>query len=492
MLCTIVISVYTTRIILQVLGVDDYGIYQTVGGIAGMVSYIINGSMAFGSSRFIIYEIGKGDEVRLNETFSTLLTAHIIIGAIVIILAESIGLWLMYYKLVIPQERFDAALFTFHLSVLSSIVGITQIPYSAIIIGHEKMNIYAYLSIAEALFKLLIVYLLSVSNWDKLITYALLLLIVQFGITTFYRLYCLHNFKESHYHFVWRKDLLGKVLKFSSWNMIENTSISLNAQGTTLLLNIFFSSSVVTARSVANIVSITATNFISNFRTAVNPQIVKRFANNDKEGSKMLLLSSARYSYYLMLILALPIFFVAEPLLQLWLMEVPEYTVLFLQFAIVTALFNVFDQSFYAGLTAKGQIKESTIFSILIGYASFPIIFILMKVRCSPISLCWVMLFSSVILSFIVKPILMIKVMDYKWEEIKKMFTSCIIVTLISVPVPITIYVFRQNIFNNIFIEFVCIGLLCIVCAVVSIWRFGLDVENRKQIMTIIKNRLKI
>lgn len=199
-LCTIIISLYTSRIVLQVLGVNDYGIYQVVGGISSMLSYVINGSLASGSSRFITFEMGKGERGNVNEVFSSLLTIHIIIGIIVILLSETIGLWFVCHKLVIPSERLNAALFTFQFSILTTIIGITQVPYTAIIIGHEKMNIYAYTSIIEAILKLIIVYLLSVSGWDKLILYSALLFIVQLCITSFYRIYCVRHYKESHYH----------------------------------------------------------------------------------------------------------------------------------------------------------------------------------------------------------------------------------------------------------------------------------------------------
>ncbi|MBS5551579.1 MAG: polysaccharide biosynthesis protein [Bacteroides sp.] len=492
MLCTIAVSLYTSRVVLQVLGVEDYGTYQVVGGISSMLSYVINGSLASGSSRFIIYEIGKGTSGKLRETFSTLMTIHILIGIAVILLAEIFGLYFLYNKLVIPEERFGAALFTFHLSIIATFIGITQVPYTALIIGHERMNIYAYMSIIEAVLKLSIVYVLMFSNWDKLELYALLLFIVQTGITLFYRFYCIRSYKdEASFKLIWDKRLIKKVLSFSSWNLIENTSISLNNQGTILLLNMFFNPGIVTARSIANIVSMTANNFIGNFRTAINPQIIKKFSSNDQNGSKLLLLESTKYSYFLMLILSLPIFVTAEDLLCLWLEQVPEYATVFLQFAIVTALFGVFDQSFYTAFTAKGQIKESTIFSVLIGYISFPVIYILFKMKCSPISLAWVSLISSAILAFFIKPLLLHRIMGYSWKELKILFKSCLIVTLISIPVPILFYFFEKQIFHVQLIRFFSLIVICLLCTICSIWYIGLSHDMRVQLIRLIKNKIK-
>lgn len=487
-LCTIIISLYTSRIVLQVLGVNDYGIYQVVGGISSMLSYVINGSLASGSSRFITFEMGKGERGNVNEVFSSLLTIHIIIGIIVILLSETIGLWFVCHKLVIPSERLNAALFTFQFSILTTIIGITQVPYTAIIIGHEKMNIYAYTSIIEAILKLIIVYLLSVSGWDKLILYSALLFIVQLCITSLYRIYCVRNYKESHYHFKINKVTIKKVLSFSTWNLIENTSISLNAQGTSVLLNMFFSSGVVTARSIANIISMTANNFINNLRTATNPQIVKRFSSNDLEGSKRLLLNSTKYSYYMMLMLAIPIFMVAQQLLYLWLGQVPEYSVIFLKFTIITALFSVFDQSFYTAFTAKGQIKETTLYSICIGYITFPITYVLFKLGFSPIALCWTMLASSVISSIIIKPILLIKIIGYKWSDLKALLLDCLKITMIAIPIPTIVYIYKNIIFPNNISLFLGLSFVSIVCTATTIWAIGIDHNIRLKIIQKIKH----
>lgn len=482
MMFTMIVSLYTSRVVLQTLGVNDYGIYQTVGGVAGILQFIINGSLAFGSSRFITYEIGKGDKQSLRKTFSSLLTIHIFIGLVVLFLAETIGLWFVYNKLVIPDERFFSAVIVFHISIISSLVGITQVPYTAVIIGHERMRIYAYMSIVEALLKLFIVYLLVIGNWDKLILYSFLLFAVQLLVALSYRFYCIHHFEESKYYFVLDWQMIKKILGFSTWNLVENTSISLNAQGTIILLNMFFSSAVVTARSVANIVTMAANSFVGNFRTAVNPQIIKKYSVGDYNGSKHLLLMSTLYSFFLMLILAVPIFFVAEPLLRIWLGQVPEYSVMFLRFSIITALIGVFEQSFYTAFTAKGEIRESTIWSVTIGYLTFPVVYVLFKLGFSPVSLAWAMLLSTFISACIIKPLLLIRRLDYGWKELVFILLKCLIVSLVSLPLPLYVYK-NQCVFANPYVAFICIVLISILSVAVSIWFLGLPKETRSLII---------
>ena len=490
MMLTMVVSLYTSRVVLQTLGVNDYGIYQTVGGVAGILQFIINGSLAFGSSRFITYEIGRGDEYSLKRTFSSLLTIHIFIGLLVALLAETIGLWFVYNKLQIPSERFFSAVVVYHISIVSSIVGITQVPYTATIIGHERMSIYAYMSVAEATLKLLIVYLLLIGDWDKLILYSALLFGVQLFVALIYRFYCVHHFSEAKFHFVFDKHMLKKILGFSTWNLVENTSISLSNQGTIILLNMFFSPAVVTARAVANIVSQAAYSFVGNFRTAVNPQIIKRFSSDDFDGSKHLLLVSTLYSYFLMLVFALPIFFVAEPLLRLWLGQVPEYSVMFLRFSIIGALIGVFEQSFYTAFTAKGEIRESTLWSVSLGYLSFPVVYILFKCGFAPISLAWVMLVSSILSACVAKPILLVKRLNYKWKEIANLVRRCLIVSVISLPLPICTY-FNQDYFPNGIVAFICVTFISILSVAISVWFIGLPKEFRAFLISNFYKKIK-
>lgn len=489
MLFTMVVTLFTSRVVLQVLGVNDYGIYQTVGGVVAMLSFL-NGALSSGSSRFLTFELGKEDTKKLKETFSTTLFIHIILALLIAIVAETAGLWFVCNKLLIAPDRLGAAVFAYHLSILTAIITITQVPYTASIISHEKLDIYAYMSIVEVSLKLGIVYLLTISTWDKLKMYATLLCFVQIGIALFYRYYCTRRFMETRFHWKIDKGIAKNVLEYSGWNLWANTSIALNNQGTIILLNMFFSPAVVAARAIANQVNMAANQFVQNFRTAANPQIVKRYAAGDFDGSKKLLLESTKYSYYLMLMLCLPICLVTEPLLDLWLDEVPPYTTIFLQLTLVTSLFQVFDTSFYTALYAKGQIKENALVSPTLGFLSFPLIYVLFRCGYSPISLAWVMLVLYAILGLVVKPILIIKIVEYRWSDIRYVFFYCLKVTLLAVPLPCLLYYIRDSLILGRWTAFVLLILISVICVAIAIWLAGIDENMRKTIIDFAKRKL--
>ncbi len=489
MLFTMLVSLYTSRVVLQVLGVDDYGIYQTVGGLVAMLSFL-NGALSTGSSRFLTFELGRKDSDRLKRTFSTTLLMHIVLALLLVLIAETVGLWFVYNKLVIAPERMSAAIFAYHLSILTALVTITQVPYTASIISHERMGIYAYMSIVEVSLKLGIVYLLTVTSWDKLQMYAVLLCLVQISIALFYRCYCVRNFSETCFRWRMDRSIAKKVLSYSGWNLWANTSIALNQQGTIVLINMFFSPAVVAARAVANQVNMAANQFVQNFRTAANPQIVKRYASGDLEGSKKLLLESTKYSYYLMLLLSLPICLVAQPLLELWLHEVPEYTAVFLQLAIVTSLFQVFDTSFYTALYAKGQIRENALISPTLGFLAFPIVYVMFRYGCSPVSLAWAMLVLYAVLGLIVKPLLIIRIADYRWRDIRSVYLSCLKVTVVAVPIPYTLYSLQDSLFANKWLTSVVIMLMSVINVAFATWFMGMDRNVRQKVMNYIRKNI--
>lgn len=488
MIFTMLISLYTSRVILAKLGVEDYGIYQVVGGVVGMLSFL-NSALSTGSSRFLTFALGKNDKENLSKTFSTTLSIHIVLALIIVFFSETIGLWFFYNKLEIPESRIFAASVAYHLSILTSLFSITQVPYGAVIIAHEKMDIYAYMSIVDVVLKLAVVYLLSIALWDKLIFYASLLCIIQIGIALFYRIYCIKNFEESRYKFVYDKSILKEISKFSGWSLFANLSIALNGQGTTIITNMFFNPSVVAARAIALQVNMAAMQLVNNFRTAVNPQIVKRYAAGDEKSSMDLLLNSTKYSFFLMYIVAVPIILLAEPLLKIWLGQVPEYSVIFLQLAVVESLFSIFDSSLYMALYAKGQLKQNALISPLVGFIRFPIVYFMFKNGYSPIILSWAGILSSAILGIIIKPILIYKIVGYPLKEIIKLFNDCTKIILISVPL---IYIFNYLIHKmdlNIYVNFI-ITILFSVCIIgVIFFYFGIDFNMRKKIIVYILSK---
>lgn len=374
------------------------------------------------------------------------------------------------------------------MSILTAILTITQVPYNASIVSHERMSIYAYMSIYEVSAKLLVCYMLSIGGYDKLILYATLLLLVQASVMIFYRLYCKRHFQEARFSLTFDKKIFKEIAGFSGWSMFANGAIALNNQGILILLNMFFSPAVVAARAISLQVNMAANQFVSNFRQAANPQIVKKYAAGDYEGSKHLLLESTKYSYYMMLFLSLPICILAYPILKLWLGIVPDYTVPFLQIVIIQSLFQIFDVGFYMALYAKGQLKENALLSPTLGFIMFPVVYILFKLGFSPLALSWSSLILYIILGCVVKPILIIRIADYTWANVWSVYKPCIIVTLVCIPLPLAL----SNVVDcNEILNFILVVITSVLSVAISVYILGISPSVRYKMRTYIVKRLK-
>ena len=356
MFLAMVVGLYTSRVVLNVLGVEDYGIYGVVGGVIAMLGFL-NASMSGATSRFLTYELGKGDKKRLAETFSSALIVHMGIALIVLLFAETVGLWFVMHKLVIPAERMGAAHWVYQLSILSSMLAITQVPYNALIIAHEEMDIYAWVEILHVVLKLLIVYVLVIGHMDKLKLYAVLVLAVGAFIMMVYRLYCLRHFKESRFHWIWDKSILKPMLNFSWQTIIAHMSFSFRQQGTNFALNMVFGVIVNAASGIASTVNGIISQFSANIIAAFNPQIIKQYAQGDFKSSCRLIISASKYSTLLILLIIIPFEFEAEQILRLWLGQVPQYAVHFNRLMMLSLLTCV-TNPVYIGLTANGNIKS--------------------------------------------------------------------------------------------------------------------------------------
>ncbi len=487
MMFTMLVTLYTSRVVLNVLGVDDYGIYQSVGGIVTFLTFI-NNALSGASSRYLTYELGTGNQEKLKRTFSTTFTIQAILALFIVVVTEIVGMWFLENKLIIPNERMEAARYAFHLSVIAVFLTLMQVPYSACIIAHEKMSVYAYISIAEVVLNLSIVFLLDIGGVDKLVLYAILIALVQVGLSFFYFYYCHSRFIESHYRPIFDKNIFKSVFGFSGWSLFANGSIALNNQGVLILLNMFFSPAIVAARAISLQVNMAANKFVNNFRTAVNPQIVKRYAAKDFDGSKRLLLSSTKYSYFLMLAICLPLVLLAKPVLRLWLGVIPDYTVIFLQLIVIQSLFQVFDTSFFTALYAKGQLKENALISPVFGFLQFPVVYFLFKWGFSPVALSWASLICYAILGIYIKPMLIIKVVNYSWRDIWGVFRPCLFVTIAALPIPIVLsYIYNCD--NSIVLSIILL-FVSLSSVFFSVWFLGLDKEMKIQILQFIKARI--
>lgn len=484
MMLIMAVSLYASRVTLKVLGVEDFGIYQTVGGAVSFLAFLSN-ALGTGTSRFITYEMGK-ENPRLGSMFATVRVAHIVLAAFVVVAGEAIGLWFIYNKLVIPPERLNAAVFAFHFSMAATFFQITQVPYNACIIAHEKMDVYAYISILEASLKLVIVYALLVLSFDKLEVYSVLMFVVTLIVLISYRIYCTKKFEETRSKPTFDKCIFKEVAVFSGWNLMSSSAASLANQGVTVVTNMFFDPAVITVRTLALKINDVMNQFVGNFRTAVNPQIVKKYAAGDQEGSKRLALASTQFTYYLMLALVLPLFLLVDPALKIWLEEVPDGLAVFVRFALLQALFQAFDNSLYVPIYAKGQIKENAIISPLFDFLQLPAIFILFKLGFPPVALAWVQMIAYLCLGVIIKPILVHLIVKYGYKEMMLMILRCLAVTALASAAPYAASCFVDE---NTAIGFITVLIVSLISVGLFVWIAGLDKQMKNMLIQWLKGR---
>lgn len=350
------VTLYTSRIVLNTLGVSDYGIYNVVGGFVIMFGFL-NSSMASATQRFLSFEIGKKDYVQLARVFSMSINIHIIIAVGIFILAQTIGLWFVNTMLNIPGDRMIAANWVYQFSILTFMVHVISVPYNATIIAHERMKVFAWISILEVSLKLIIVLMLGWFGFDKLILYAILLFFVTLFTKLCYGFYCIVNFRESKYRFFWDKPLFKKLISYAGWNLWGSAAASLHNHGVNILLNIFFGPAINAARGIAYQTKMAINSFVQNFQMAMNPQIVKSFASNDLAYMHQLIFKGAKFSFFLLFILSLPVLIETEIILRLWLKVVPEYTVIFTQLIIINILIDSLSGPLMTAAQASGKIK---------------------------------------------------------------------------------------------------------------------------------------
>lgn len=356
MFLTMGVTLYTSRVVLQVLGASDFGIYNVVGGIVLMLSFL-NSSLNIATQRYMNVALGKGDTKALNRIFSMSFFSFGILAIIGIILAESFGLWFLYNKLSIPIERFEAANWVFQFSILTFVVNLLTVPYQATIIAHERMSAYAYLSIGEVLLKLSVVFVLQIILIDKLILYAILMFSVTGLISLVYAVYCMFHFSETRLRFIWDNRLIKGLFMFSGWMLLGTTSQMANVQGVNMLINIFFGPALNAARAIAMQIYVAINSFSASFLTAVRPQIVKSYAKGDIDYTYSLVYGTTKMSYFLLLLLVIPIFYNADFILILWLKKVPEYTLCFTKLVLIDLLILSFCNPIAYISQASGKIK---------------------------------------------------------------------------------------------------------------------------------------
>lgn len=481
------VSLYTSRVVLKTLGIEDFGIYNVVGGIVTMFTFL-NGSLGAATSRYITFELGKKNYGRLNQVFNVAFLIHIFIGVLVILLAETIGLWFFYEKMTIPENRMFAAFWVYQISILTCFFTLTQVPYNATIIAHENMKIYAWVGVVEVICKLLVVYLLMVSPFDRLIFYASLLCLIQIFIICFYRIYCSKHYKESSLKLYKNKEMYKEMFGYAGSDLIGNISALAQGQGLNLLLNVFFGPLVNAARGVAYQVQGAVTQFSNNFMTAVRPQIIKSYAQGDVKGMMKLVVDSSCFSYYLMWMISFPIMLEADYILKLWLGKYPEHTVSFLNLVLVLCLIQTLKTPRSTAFHATGHLKLSNMVVGGILCAAFPLAYLFLKLGMAPEAVFWaanITMFVSEIASiFILKKYVKYSIPLY----LLHVHGRCLLVSCVSAIVPFLCF---DRFMEPSFVRLLLTGVMTTLFIAVSVLTLGMDKEMRKKLMTLISNKIK-
>lgn len=474
MILLMCINLYTSRIVLEALGVEDFGIYNVVGGVVVMLGFL-NDSMTVSTRRFLSFELGTGNRQKLHDVFVTSLNIYILIALIVFILGETIGLWFVLEKMTIPPERMRAALWCYHISIFTAVMDILSCPYISAIIAHEKMKSFAFIAILDAILKLLLVYLLLFFDYDRLVFYALLYAGEKVLIRMVYNIYCVNTFEECKYKWLFKKDLFKEMAIFAGWNMWGNLAYVCYTQGLNMMLNVFFGPVVNAARGIAVQVQGTVGNFANNFQMAINPQITKTYASGKLKDTHQLICRGTRLTFCLIFILCLPLIAETPMILSVWLKEVPEGAVLFLRLLLVIVLVQKCTSPLATAVSSTGQIKryETIVNGLML--LILPAAYFVLKFGGAPWTVFLIYLIIAV-LSFVVSlhialPMIGLSLTDYLRYAIK----PCTVVMLLSMVVPAIMHFLVPP---GMGASLLNIALTVLAAATIS-FIFGLDPEER-------------
>ena len=478
------VSLYTSRIVLATLGVSDFGIYNVVGSIVTMFVFL-RSAMGNATNRYIAFSLGKGDFEKLKKVFSTCLIVHFILALIIIFLCETIGLWIFYYKMVIPPERMTAAFWTYQFSIITCAIGIICVPYDADIIAHEKMGAFAFMSVLDVSLKLLVVLLLTYFTGDKLIYYGLFLCIIQVIDRIIYGMYCHKKFEESRAGLAWDGMLVKEMFSFAGWNIIGNMAAIGCTPVLNILLNMFFGPVVNAARGIAIQVQSAVNGFVANFQLAIFPQITKTYASGDLDRMHKLIIYGSKFSYILFFCIALPLLLETESILSFWLVEVPDHTVSFLRIVLFIMIVESFERPLHTANLATGKLR---IFQTVKGctlLTMLPIAYIALKAGAPSEAVFVVQLvvtiISLIIQLFMIRPLINLPLLLY----FKEVFLRSLLVTVVSFPLPLFLHSIIPS--GGIVLLIVKCMITSIIVALCSFF-IGLSKVEREQIIKKIKS----
>lgn len=477
MLFGMLVSLYTSRVVLQALGVEDYGIYNVVGGVVAMFSMISN-SLSSSVGRFLTFELGKGDMEGLKKVFSTSLSIHVALVLVIVLLSETLGLWFLNTHMTIPENRLYAANWVFQASVLTFVINLLSVPFSASIVSHERMSAFAYIGILDIVLRLLIVLFIAYSGWnfDRLIIYSLLLVGVVCIMQAIYWNYCTRNFEECKFGFSFDVNYWKEMSSFAGWNFIGCTAGLLKDQGVNILLNLFIGPIINAARGIANTVNNVLASFSGNFMTALNPQITKSYAAGNYDYMFSLVERGSRFSYYILLLFALPMLFETEFVLTLWLKHYPEHTVNFVRLILIVTMCDILSNTLINLQVATGKIRN---YQLAVGgvlLMNFPLSYICLKMGFPPESTLIVALIVVVCCLFL-RLLFLRKMVGLSMKRyLRKVCGNVLFVTLLAMIIPSFIYTQM----SDSIIRFVTICVFTTVCSSIAIYWGGCSMNERE------------
>lgn len=487
MLITMLVSLYTSRVILQTLGVSDYGLYNVVGGVVTMFTFI-NGTLASGTQRFLTFELGANNQEKLRKVFNTSLALHGLLALILFVLVESIGLWFLYHKMNIEPDRMNAAFWVFQFSCVTMLVSVIQVPFMSSLIAHEKMDIYAYMSIFDVVMKLLIVYLIQVVNYDKLILYGFLFLVVNCISALIYNFYCRSKFEECRVRKAFDKKVFYEMMNFSGWNILGCASVTFQGEGVNILLNLFFGTVVNAARGLAFQVNGIVMQFVNNFQMAVNPQIVKHYAAGDRQEMIKLATVNSKLAAFLLLFLLVPLFVEIEFVLKVWLGEYPAYTPTFLRIILLQSVIQTMSRPVVMMIHAVGKMKLVNLTAGGALLMILPVSYVLLKLGASPVTIFVVNLtpwFLETLFELLcLKKYIHLSPRSFYLSVYGRVF-----------PVGLLMFVlpfFTHSLMSEGWLRFFVVGVVSVLSSSTFIYFLGLDRNIRVFVVNKIKSILKL
>lgn len=478
MILVMLVSLYTSRILLVALGITDYGIYNVVGGVVAMFTFM-SSALGNASSRYITIALGKGDPTYVQKVFSAALIIHWGIAIVIMLLAEVIGVWFLNTKMDIPTTQLVAANWVLQFSILATFITVISVPYNAMIIAHERMGVYAVISIVDVILKLGIVYLLMGSSVNRLILYGAGILVVQMIDRLVYGIYCKSHFAETKFIMVRDKQLFAGMLSFSGYSLIGNLAVVGSTQGLNLVLNLFFGPTVNAARGIAIQIQGAVKAFITNFLTAANPQITKSYAVEDFSRLKVLIFIVSRLAFYLMLFLSLPILLQTNTILTIWLVEVPEYTAIFIRLILLMSLIDCLERPLNTALNATGQIRVFQLTAAVCMLTVLPVAYICLRLGAPPQSVFIVSLIATFLHFLIELLIVAPKISISIREHLVQVLGRAVLVGLLSFSVS---FVFSQALEDNILNSFLVMVFSMLCVAVFSLF-VGLSPSERLHLL---------